>query len=122
MAKKAQGFAEQRQADLIPDPSAPPLASFDEAHTDGSGNRLKIGPGGRVIIPAEMREALGVAEGDSLLATLADGELRLLSTKSALKRAQALVRQYIPAGGPSVVDELIADRRRECALEAARNK
>ena len=121
MAKKAQGFAEERQASLIPDPFMARSARFEDAHTDGPGDRLKIGPGGRVVIPAEMRQAMGAAEGDTLLASLVDGELRLLSTRSAVMRAQAMVRQFIPPGGPSVVDELIADRRREQALENEKN-
>ena len=95
------------------------------AFADGSrrmehwGARLKIGPGGRVVIPAEIRLALGVAEGDLLLASFEDGELRLTSVAASLARAQALVRHSIPAGGPSVVDELIAERRLENERDSA---
>ena len=122
MAKKAQGFSENRQACLMADPFMVPPAHFENSHTDSPGDRLRIGPGGRVVIPADMRQAMGAAEGDTLLASLVDGELRLLSTRSAVVRAQAMVRQFIPPGGPSVVDELIADRRREQALEDEKNK
>ena len=122
MARKARGFAEERQASFRPNPFIAPPAHFDDAQAEGAGDRLRIGPGGRVVIPAEMRQAMGAAEGDTLLASLVDGELRLLSTKSAVMRAQAMVRQFIPPGGPSVVDELIADRRREQALEDEKNK
>ncbi|WP_238720013.1 AbrB/MazE/SpoVT family DNA-binding domain-containing protein [Nitratireductor alexandrii] len=78
--------------------------------------RLQIGAGGRIVIPAEMRAAMGVSEGDSLLARVIDGELRLLSQDAALQKAQALVRQVVPEG-VSLVDELIAERR----LEARRD-
>ena len=107
MPKKAPGFEEERQAALTG------VVGFHDVSQDVAGGRLKIGPGGRVVIPVEMRQAMGVAEGDTLLATLIDGELRLLSTKGAIRRAQAMVRAAIPAGGGSVVDELLADRRRE---------
>jgi AbrB family looped-hinge helix DNA binding protein len=112
MARKPSGFAED-QAKFTPAPA------LDDHASTSSEARLKIGPGGRVIIPAEMRAALGAEEGDTLLASLVDGELRLVSTQTAIKRAQAIVRAYIPAGGPSLVDELIADRRAEAAAEEA---
>jgi bifunctional DNA-binding transcriptional regulator/antitoxin component of YhaV-PrlF toxin-antitoxin module len=117
MARKPPGFAEE-QAKFTPAPALPAPALEDRASATTEA-RLKIGPGGRVIIPADMRAALGADEGDTLLASLADGELRLVSTPTAIRRAQAIVRAYIPAGGPSVVDELIADRRAEAAAEEA---
>lgn len=114
--KNAPGFGEERQAALLPDPA------LQETRNTSDCARLKIGPGGRVVIPADLRQALGVAEGDTLLATLADGELRLLSTSSVVKRAQAMVKASIPAGGASLVDELLADRRREVELEQERDR
>ena len=90
-----------------------------ERRPDPFGSKLKVGPGGRVLIPAELRAALGVAEGDTLVATLEDGELRLMSVQTAVLRAQALVRRSIPVLTGSVVDELIADRRRENERDSA---
>lgn len=79
-------------------------------------SRIQIGAGGRIVIPAEMRAAMGVGEGDMLSARIVDGELRLLSQDAAIRRAQALVRQYIPEG-VSLVDELIEERRAEAIRE-----
>jgi hypothetical protein len=59
---------------------------------------------------------MGVSEGDMLLAQMVDGELRLLSQDAAIRKAQAIVRQYVPEG-VSLVDELIADRREEARQE-----
>lgn len=124
MAKRQGGFGEERQTPFAQAPtlSGTPRAFGQADEADLGSDRLKVGPGGRVVIPAAMREAMGVAEGDTLLATLVDGELRLLSMQGALQRARAIVRAVIPAGGPSVVDELIADRRREQAQEDERNR
>jgi bifunctional DNA-binding transcriptional regulator/antitoxin component of YhaV-PrlF toxin-antitoxin module len=85
---------------------------------DGIRNRikLKVGPEGRVLIPASIRTAMGAEEGGQLLAWLEHGELRLVSPKIAMRRAQELVRELIP-GDDSLADELIADRRREAAEE-----
>jgi len=78
---------------------------------------VKIAPGGRVVIPAAFRKALGVSVGDDLVISLEDGELRLRSRDAAIKRVQAMVRRYIPDDGRSLADELIAERRQEAARE-----
>jgi antitoxin PrlF len=74
--------------------------------------RVKIAEGGRIVIPAEARQALGLRIGDEVVIQLRDGEIRLLTIREALHRAQALVRRSIPER-PSLADELIADRQSE---------
>lgn len=78
--------------------------------------KLRLGPDGRVLIPAAFREALGLSEGDALIASIDNGELNLLTRRAAVRRAQAIVRQFVPEG-VSLVDELIDDRRREVERE-----
>lgn len=78
--------------------------------------RTKIGSGGRIVIPAKMRRSLGLAEGDDVIVRVEDGELRITSAHEAIRRAQELVRQYVPAER-SLVAELIAERRDEAARE-----
>ncbi len=78
--------------------------------------KLRLGPDGRVLIPAAFREALGLSDGDTLIASIDDGELNLLTRQAAISRAQAIVRQFVPEG-VSLVDELIEDRRREVERE-----
>jgi AbrB family looped-hinge helix DNA binding protein len=107
------GFDEERQSGLSGVPVAG-IGGFAERETLEA--KLKVGPGGRVLIPAAMRELLGVGEGDALMATLEGGELRLLSLAESVRRAQAIVRSKVPAG-VSLVDELLADRRREVQAE-----
>ena len=77
---------------------------------------VELGAGGRVVIPASVREAMGIKEGDRLVVRFADGELKLMSKQLALQRAQEVVRKLVPPG-VSLADELIADRRREAAEE-----
>lgn len=79
--------------------------------------RVKLGPDGRVVIPAAFREALQVKEGDVLVASLEAGELHLLTIPAAIRRAREIVRKYVP-DDVSLADELIADRRREAEEEA----
>lgn len=80
--------------------------------------RVKIGPSGRIVIPAPYRKALGVKEGDVVTLQLEGDEVRVISPAAAIRRAQDLIAKYVPAD-VSLVDELIAERRREAAREAA---
>ena len=78
--------------------------------------RVVINSGGRVVIPASYRRALGLRAGDEVILRLEDGEVRILTRARAIRSAQSLVRRYIPAGR-SLSDELIAERRSESANE-----
>jgi AbrB family looped-hinge helix DNA binding protein len=78
--------------------------------------RTKVTQGGRIVIPAEMRRRLGIEIGEDVNIALDGESLRILTQKESIKRAQALVRRFVP-DGVSLVDELIADRRREAANE-----
>lgn len=80
--------------------------------------RARVSDGGRVVIPAALRRALKIETGDRLILYVKDGELRLYTRNMAIERAQELVRKYVPED-VSLVDELIADRRREVAREKA---
>lgn len=76
----------------------------------------RLGENGRLIIPAEYRRALGVETGDEVILILEEGSVRMLPPREAVKRAQALVRSYIPEGR-RLSDELIEERRREARIE-----
>jgi AbrB family looped-hinge helix DNA binding protein len=71
---------------------------------------------GRVVIPAEIRKALGMEAGGTLDMRVEDGELRISTLRSRIQRAQERVRKYIPEG-VSLSEELSAERR-----ETARNE
>lgn len=78
--------------------------------------RTKVTQGGRIVIPAEMRRRLGIEVGEDVSIALDGESLRIVTQKESTKRAQELVRKMIPED-VSLVDELIADRRREAANE-----
>ena len=80
--------------------------------------RTAIGPGGRVVIPAAYRKALEVDEGDYIVMQMDGDELRVVNDEKEFERAREVLAKYVPEG-VSLVDELIADRRREAAAEEA---
>lgn len=76
----------------------------------------RLGASGRIVLPAAYRKALGMTEGEELVLILEDDALCIMSLGAAIRRAQALVRQYIPEG-TRLSDELLADRRAEAMHE-----
>lgn len=78
--------------------------------------RVVIGEGGRLVIPASYRQALALKEGQEVIIRLEEGELRILTPHHALQRAQTLVRRHVPATR-SLADELIEERRQEARRE-----
>ena len=78
--------------------------------------RVVVESGRRIEIPRAFVEAMGMAEGDAAVLSLEGDELRLCGQDAAIRRVQRLVARYVPAD-VSLVDELIAERRREAARE-----
>jgi AbrB family looped-hinge helix DNA binding protein len=76
----------------------------------------KVIAGGKIVIPAKLRRALGVKEGDTLVVEEQDGALVIRTRWDALRRLQEEMRKLVPAD-VDMVEELIADRRREAAME-----
>lgn len=78
--------------------------------------QMKVSDGGRVVIPSEIRQLMSIKEGDTVLWHMQDGVAMLTTRMAQLKQAQAMVRKHVPAG-VSLVDELIADRHAQNALD-----
>jgi len=82
---------------------------------------LTVSDNGRVLIPAALREQLGMKPGTRLYAEVRDGSLVLTSaSQRAIERrayCDRLMRELDLAPGRSLVDELIAERRAEAGRE-----
>jgi AbrB family looped-hinge helix DNA binding protein len=73
---------------------------------------------GRVVLPAPVRRALGLAAGDQLILTVEpDGAVRMVSAREVAGRLRGLLLDVAP--GRSLVDELPAERRAEARREDA---
>jgi AbrB family looped-hinge helix DNA binding protein len=76
---------------------------------------VRLGRQGRLVLPADMRQELGVHDGDMLIVRLEDGRLVIETPDQLLDRMQALF-DHIPKG-VSLAEELIAERRAEAKRE-----
>jgi bifunctional DNA-binding transcriptional regulator/antitoxin component of YhaV-PrlF toxin-antitoxin module len=74
--------------------------------------KTKLGEGGRIIIPPEYLQVLGMEVGDTVILRLENGEVRIFTQKEAIRKAQELVNTYLPEER-SLSDELIEERRME---------
>ncbi|MHB8571522.1 MAG: AbrB/MazE/SpoVT family DNA-binding domain-containing protein [Candidatus Dormibacteria bacterium] len=77
----------------------------------------RVGPAGRLVIPASVRKRLGIEVGSQVVLTEApNGDIVLTTPAQSLRRLQELVRERVP-GGISLVDELLAERRAEAGSD-----
>jgi AbrB family looped-hinge helix DNA binding protein len=77
---------------------------------------VKVSEGGRVVIPAELRQKHGIAIGDSLLWVDTGDGVALVSTRNSIRRAQAIVAG-IKRAGVDEVEAFLIDKRKEAQRE-----
>ena len=79
-------------------------------------NEVRVGPQGRLVIPASIRRSMGIVPGDILLAREKDGQVVLEKPDQVLERLKKTFAN-VPAD-VSLADELIAERREEARRES----
>ena len=77
---------------------------------------VRVGPQGRIVIPAHIRQALDIRPGEVLIVRVEDGRLVLETRDRILTRLQDTFAK-VPRD-VSLADELIAERREEARREA----
>lgn len=73
----------------------------------------KLSTKGQLVIPAKIREELGIEPGTRFAIHLINGRMVLDPQNLSAKLRRVKAMRGIVAGGPSLSDELIEDRRRE---------
>jgi AbrB family looped-hinge helix DNA binding protein len=77
-----------------------------------SEKMARLGPNGRIVIPAPFRRALGLKVGDELVVVLEGASLRIMTPEQAVQRAQDLVAQHVRKGR-RLSRELLNERKDE---------
>ncbi|WP_243028717.1 AbrB/MazE/SpoVT family DNA-binding domain-containing protein [Thermus albus] len=79
---------------------------------------VQVGSKGRVVLPAEVREALDLMEGERLLLTLEpEGGIRVEPLRKVVEETYGILGHLAP--GMSLVEELIRDLWEEAWKEEA---
>lgn len=77
---------------------------------------VRVIGGGKLVIPASFRRELGIDVGDTVVVEMADGELHIRSLSASVRRAQGIIREFVPEG-IGLVDQLLEDRRKQAGSE-----
>jgi bifunctional DNA-binding transcriptional regulator/antitoxin component of YhaV-PrlF toxin-antitoxin module len=105
--RKSSGFSDDAASFATP----PDRASSHQA--------VELGAGGRLVIPAPMRAALGMKVGDKLTVRLDGNQLRVYTFEEGLRQAREIVGKHLPAGADPVED-FLQWKREQAALEEAK--
>jgi len=79
------------------------------------GYAVRLGDRGRLVLPAELRRALGISAGHELVAQLDGDGVRIVSRRQLARQARGLMRTT--GAQRDLVAELIHERRQEVAQE-----
>jgi AbrB family looped-hinge helix DNA binding protein len=87
----------------------------DSQQTDFT--RVRVDSAGRIVIPAEIRQHLGIESGQELIVCEDDQGIHL---KTFVQAVHAVQKAFAPyrTPGVSVVDELISDREEEARRDS----
>jgi AbrB family looped-hinge helix DNA binding protein len=82
-----------------------------EAKMTALRSSAKIAANGRLVLPREVRNALGIEGATKLAITVEDGAAQLTTIAHGLAKAQAIAKKYVT--DKSIVDEFLAERERD---------
>lgn len=88
---------------------------IDTDHMDQC-HHVRMDSSGRIRLPFELRERLGLKSGDSVVVFQEDDDVRIETATHALRRAQEYFASFVPQD-VSLVEELLEERRQEAARE-----
>jgi bifunctional DNA-binding transcriptional regulator/antitoxin component of YhaV-PrlF toxin-antitoxin module len=83
--------------------------------------RVTVDAEGGLVLPEEIRQSLGIADGGTLDLQVQGSELRAVTWEARLKRVRELIPAWKP-GDPLWSEELIAERRAEAQRDLAEDE
>src|SRR3954469_21982323 len=97
-------------------------AGGEIAHARPPVFRLTVGERGRLVLPAEVREQLAIKAGDPIALILEKDGTMSLKTRAVAIGSLRGAFQHLAAPGRLASDELIAERRRDAAIEDRKDR
>jgi AbrB family looped-hinge helix DNA binding protein len=77
----------------------------------------RINESGRIVIPAAIREQMGLKPGEAVVMELEDGILRIESHRAHIRRIQQEFKRPVEPGQKLASQQLIEDRQEETTRE-----
>jgi AbrB family looped-hinge helix DNA binding protein len=93
------------------------LMSHTATSSHAGSFRVRLGERGRLVLPAELRRAAGLSEGDELTLTLEAGGLRLVGRRELARAGRGALAHL--GRDRDLVGELLEERRAEAVSEQA---
>ncbi len=84
--------------------------------------QVRVAANGRVCIPADVRERLGLKDGGSLSLEETEDGLVLRTLDQRIRRAQAIAREMMKGKPDLSVDDFIREKRAEVRREEKRDR
>ena len=86
------------------------------------GLEIKVAANGRMVIPLDVRRALGLENGGSVWLEESETALTLRTRRQRLRNARALAQEMLKDKPTMSVDDFLAQRRAEHERELAHEK
>jgi len=116
-----EGDRQSAPSQGVSEAEVPPFrhqATHEPEVRGGGVSRMELSDDGWLKLPPDLIAAWNLKAGSVLMGRLEGETFELITGATSMRRVKALVRQFLPEGGPSLADELIADRRREVERES----
>jgi AbrB family looped-hinge helix DNA binding protein len=75
------------------------------------GLHVKVAPNGRLVLPAQVRQHMGLEEGGDLILDETEEGVVLRTLEQVVRRAQAISRRVLAGKSGASVDDFLAERR-----------
>jgi AbrB family looped-hinge helix DNA binding protein len=72
---------------------------------------VKVAPNGRLVLPAQVRQRMGIEEGGNLILDETEEGVVLRTLEQVVRRAQAISRRVLAGKAGVSVDDFLAERR-----------
>jgi bifunctional DNA-binding transcriptional regulator/antitoxin component of YhaV-PrlF toxin-antitoxin module len=81
------------------------------------GIEIRVAANGRMVLPVDVRKRMGLENGGKLILNESEFGLQLLSVRQRVAKAQAFYEEASEGKASFTVDDFLAQKRADAALE-----